>query len=560
MESVYARFVFKMFATLVFAASAVCGSVHAQGSMNVVLRGNWDNNALPTVSGYQYNDVWGYAAGGREYAFVGSTVGIHVIDVTNPTAMVHIAQLNSGCVSTIWHDFATYQNYLYVISDNCAGSTLQVWDLGSLPAAPTLVYNSNAHFSTAHTLFINEQSGRIYVSGANTQMNGILILDILGHPTTPTLAASFFLGAYTHDTYVHNDTLYAFFGTNGVGSFDLTNLTNPYAMGYTYAYPEAGYAHSGWGAKNNKTLIWIDETQDKGIHVGSVEDPYDISWTNNFRSTLLAPAHTNSIAHNVIVVGDYAYISYYQDGLQIWNISNPTIPVRAGYYDTNINATYTGMFGAWGIHRPLPSGNILVSDTQNGLFVLQFNSVFPAEMVNFEADALQDRVHLRWSTESEVSCRSFMVQRSQDGKTFEDVVEVAAAGNSTQLLNYDSYDEAPLPGRSFYRLRQNDFDGNTSFGEVREVDLGKGTFNMTAYPNPSNAGDRVSIRIEALQAASAEMEVTDLMGRTLLHQDIALQPGVAELDLPSADWASGSYLLRLTAEGVRLEQKLLITR
>ncbi|HEX2899558.1 MAG TPA: T9SS type A sorting domain-containing protein, partial [Bacteroidia bacterium] len=326
------------------------------------------------------------------------------------------------------------------------------------------------------------------------------------------------------------------------------------------AYPEAGYAHSGWGAKNNKTLIWIDETQDKGIHVGSVEDPYDISWTNNFRSTLLAPAHTNSIAHNVIVVGDYAYISYYQDGLQIWNISNPTIPVRAGYYDTNINATYTGMFGAWGIHRPLPSGNILVSDTQNGLFVLQFNSVFPAEMVNFEADALQDRVHLRWSTESEVSCRSFMVQRSQDGKTFEDVVEVAAAGNSTQLLNYDSYDEAPLPGRSFYRLRQNDFDGNTSFGEVREVDLGKGTFNMTAYPNPSNAGDRVSIRIEALQAASAEMEVTDLMGRTLLHQDIALQPGVAELDLPSADWASGSYLLRLTAEGVRLEQKLLITR
>ncbi len=556
METVYNRFVSKIILATILFLTVAAGSLFSQGSMNVVMRANWDNNALPTVSGYQYNDVWGYESGGREYAFIGSTVGVHVIDVTNPSSLVNIAQLNSGCVSTIWRDFATYQNFLYVISDNCAGSSLQVFDLSPLPGVPTLVYNSTAHFTTAHTLTINSQSGRIYVSGANTQMNGVLILDILGHPATPTLAASFFLGSYTHDTYEHNDTLYAFFGSNGVGSFDLVNLANPAALGYIFGYPEAGYAHSGWGAKNNKTLVWIDETQDKGIHIGDISDPYNFLWQGNFRSSLLAPVHTNSMAHNIVVVENYAYVSYYQDGLQVWDISNPGSPVRLGYYDTNVNATYTGMFGAWGVHPPLPSGNILISDTENGLFVLQLNTVFPANMVNFQAVAQQAGVQLNWSTESEVSCESFTVERSANGTDFSEVNEVTGAGNSTTLLTYASYDENPLPGRSFYRLRQNDFDGNFTYSEVKEVDFGKGTFNLVAFPNPASANESMTLRVEALQAANADLEVTDLLGRKIWGQTVLLIPGIADFELPSANWAAGTYLLRMNADGIQLDQKL----
>jgi hypothetical protein len=266
------------------------------------------------------------------------------------------------------------------------------------------------------------------------------------------------------------------------------------------------------------------------------------------------------MAHNVVVVGDYAYVSYYQDGLQIWNVASPATPVRAGYYDTNANSSYTGMFGAWGVHPPLPSGNMLISDTQNGLFVLQFNNVFPANMVNFEANVLQDRVHLNWSTESEVSCRSFTIERSADGSAFEPLTEVAAAGNSTTLLSYSSYDNAPLPGRSFYRLRQNDFDGNFSHGEVKEVNFGKGIFSLTAFPNPAAAGESVSVRIEALETAAADLQVVDLMGRSIYHDSMNLMPGVVDIELPSAAWAAGSYLLRLTADGTQLEQKIKIAR
>jgi choice-of-anchor B domain-containing protein len=559
MRSVYAKYVFKILA--IFGCLPVlCGSgVHGQGSMNVVLRGNWDNNALPTVAGYQYNDVWGYAAAGREYGIIGSTVGVHVIDITVPTTPVQVAQLNSGCASTRWRDFATYQNYLYAISDNCAGSTLQIFDLTPLPGVPTLVYNSSAFFSTAHTLSINPVSRRIYIGGANTQNNGILILDIT-NPIVPTLAADFLLGAYTHDVYVHNDTLYAFFGTNGMGSFDLVNLAAPYALGYIFGYPENGYAHSGCGINNNKHMVWLDETADKGIHVGNVTDPYNITFELNFRSALLGPAFTNSMAHNAVAVGDLLYVSYYQDGLQIWNVSDPLSPVRVGYYDTNVNATYTGMFGAWGVHPPLPSGNILISDTQNGLFVLQFNNVFPANMVNFTADALETTVHLRWSTESETGCEKFVVERSMDGEQFEDVTAKPAAGNSTTTLDYEAFDPHPLPGRSFYRLRQVDFDGNHSYSTVREVNFDPNGLGITAFPNPAHAHDHVMLQFRAVEAAHADLDVYDMMGRRVAHQGLELVPGTVEMELPAMDWAEGSYLVRLNAEGRQAEQKIVITR
>ncbi|MFN8393469.1 MAG: choice-of-anchor B family protein [Bacteroidia bacterium] len=561
MKLVYAGLRTKSFVGVLFALIAITSSAYSQGSQNVVLRSNWDNNALPTVAGYQYNDVWGYAAAGREYAFIGSTVGVHVIDITVPTAPVHLFQLNSACASSRWRDFATYQNYLYVIADNCAGAGLQIYNLNTLPgAAPTLVYNSTAHFTSAHTIFINPNSGRIYIGGANTQMNGVIILDIQGHPTTPTMAATFTLGAYTHDMYVHNDTLYAFFGSSGVGSFDLVNLSFPYAMGYIAGYPESGYAHSGWGIKNNRKLVWLDETSDKGVHVADIEDPWNITWQNNFRSALLAPTHVNSMPHNAVAVGDILYVSYYQDGLQVWNMANPAAPVRLGYYDTNTNGTYTGMFGAWGIHPPLPSGNILVSDTENGLFVLQLNAVFPVQFSSFEVDALQNRVNLRWTTQSENNCQSFEIERSADGLAFSKIGEVAGAGTSSLQHDYSSFDGSPLQGKSFYRIKQVDFDGNSQYSEIREVEYAPATFSMRSYPNPAASGSGIRLAIDAQDAAVAELEVFDMVGRLMHRESVDIVPGTHSIYWPSTDWSNGTYMAVLAYAGKQVQEKIVISK
>ena len=225
----------------------------------------------------------------------------------------------------------------------------------------------------------------------------------------PTLAADFTLGAYTHDIYVHHDTLWAFFGGGGIASFDLVNLANPYQMGYLFSYPESGYAHSGWGINNNKNLVWSDETSGKSLKVGNISDPWNPTFQTLFKSALLAPTYVNSIAHNPIALGNLLFCSYYEDGIQVWDMTTPTAPVRVAWYDTQVNAIYNGMVGAWGVYPNLPSGKILVSDTQNGLFILQRTVPTPVSLTSFNAVAMQDRVKLGWSTESELNNDKFEI-------------------------------------------------------------------------------------------------------------------------------------------------------
>jgi hypothetical protein len=65
------------------------------------------------------------------------------------------------------------------------------------------------------------------------------------------------------------------------------------------------------------------------------------------------------------------FVSYYHDGLQVFDVSTPEDPKRIAWFDTFIESSHVGYAGAWGVHSSLPSGRILISDITNGLFVLE---------------------------------------------------------------------------------------------------------------------------------------------------------------------------------------------
>jgi len=75
------------------------------------------------------------------------------------------------------------------------------------------------------------------------------------------------------------------------------------------------------------------------------------------------------MAHNLIIKDNLLYVSHYHDGLWIWDISDPSNPSYVASYDTYTPAGHESYRGAWGVYPLLPSGNILVSDMQYGLFV-----------------------------------------------------------------------------------------------------------------------------------------------------------------------------------------------
>ena len=84
---------------------------HAQSSQNMNLLAQWDNNALPSKSGIVYNDIWGYASGGSEYAIVGVVDSILFFDVSDPANPVEVDGVAGG-ERSLWRDMKSYTHYL----------------------------------------------------------------------------------------------------------------------------------------------------------------------------------------------------------------------------------------------------------------------------------------------------------------------------------------------------------------------------------------------------------------------------------------------------------------
>jgi hypothetical protein len=120
---------------------------------------------------------------------------------------------------------------------------------------------------------------------------------------------------------------------------------------------------------DNTVYALADETHGTRIKLCDASNPTDI----NIFSMVGSGVHPLSIIHNIIVRGDVMHVSYYHDGYYAWDISDHENPFLLGYYDTSAEPHAQNYKGAWGVHPLLPSGVVLVSDMQEGLFVFGLN-------------------------------------------------------------------------------------------------------------------------------------------------------------------------------------------
>jgi hypothetical protein len=107
-----------------------------------------------------------------------------------------------------------------------------------------------------------------------------------------------------------------------------------------------------------------------------VTDPFNIVMVSNFI------ASQGSTPHNPYVHNNLLYVAYYQEGLQVFDVSDPLNVTRVGFFDTFPLNTGGGFLspdyqGAWGAYPFLPSGLMLVSDMQSGLFILNTDTITP---------------------------------------------------------------------------------------------------------------------------------------------------------------------------------------
>jgi len=326
-----------------------------------------------TYNNQKLSNIWGYAAGGREYALVGAALGMSIVDVTNPDSPVEISQISGP--NSQWREIKTYQHYAYIVSEG--GSGVQIVDLTPLPAPPVTFHSYfgngaiNGTLTKAHALHVDESKGYLYLYGTNLFGGKAIVCNLNTDPYNPSYVNYVNFGSgnagYVHDGYVDNDILYA--SHIYTGQFAIYNLADKNNIIQVATQPTPGlFTHNTW--RNGNYLFTTDEVSNSFL------TSYDISNTSNITQLdkIQSNPGSSSIVHNTYIHNDFAITSWYKDGFTIVDVSRPANMVQVGNYDT-YDAGGNGFEGAWGVYPYLPSGTIVASNirklnTQNGeLFV-----------------------------------------------------------------------------------------------------------------------------------------------------------------------------------------------
>ncbi|WP_100643959.1 choice-of-anchor B family protein [Alteromonas facilis] len=379
---------------------------------NISLLAHVPLSDLPTNSS-SANDIWGHVDLNtmREYAIIGLRRGIAVVDVTSPENPEVIGSVVGQ--STVWRDIKVYQYYstseqrwrayAYAGADS-VNEGLTIIDLNQLPDSVSLAARSNED-ERAHNVYISNidyttntaLSGRtplLHVTGSEN-FGGAWRSFSFKDPTLPT-AEYAKVGAvrssdYTHDASsllitderAQRDCVDAGTGPcNVILDFNEDNLilwdhsqsSSATELGRE-TYPNASYVHSGWWSEDKQYVILHDELDEQQRGLNTTVHFFDISDLNS--PTLVASwvGPTRAIDHNGFVRGNRYYMSNYERGVTILDISDPTAPEQVGFFDTFGSSDNASFNGTWGVYPYLPSGIILASDIQGGLYILRDETI-----------------------------------------------------------------------------------------------------------------------------------------------------------------------------------------
>lgn len=346
--------------------------MHAQDSLNMTLIYHWDDATVianTTSIANRYNEVWGFVQNNREYAVIGSTKGTHIIDVTNDENIFEAAFIEgtNSANNIIHRDYHDYNGYLYAVADEGADISLQIMDISNLPDTVTVPVNGldlggDNTILRSHNIFIDTATARMY--SANFKLK----VYTLANPLQPELIQSLSFPQGVHDMYVENDTAYVNDGYSGLYVYDLTDIDSVLQIGELTNYPTSGYNHAGWLNSKTRQYIMADETHGSPLKLLDVSNLQNIEIMSMFSSEVDS---AYSIAHNPIIKEELVYSSYYHDGVYVFDVSDPFNPIIKGFYDTSLEPNANNFKGCWGVYPFLPSGKILASDMENGLFVLR---------------------------------------------------------------------------------------------------------------------------------------------------------------------------------------------
>ncbi|MDP6939080.1 MAG: choice-of-anchor B family protein [Planctomycetota bacterium] len=440
----------------------------AFNSQNVTLQAWMPLNQIDNAA--NGNDCWGYTSpSGREYALMCTSSGTNFIEITDPTNPVLVKHISGP--NSLWRDVKTYQDFAYAVSEG--GSGIQVMKMTNIDNGNVTLVNTidDVGTSATHNVAINTDSGYLYRLGGDS--NGARIYNLNANPANPQYVGSW-NSRYIHDAqiityasgpYAGREVMFACGGFNngwsstGLTIVDVTNKGNMQTLDQVY-YSNPGYSHQGWLSSDLNYFYLGDELDEDGTypsttHIIDVSDPANASAVGTYTNG------NTAVTHNLYTVGDMVFAANYTSGMRLYDASDPLNMTEFGYFDTSNGGDGATFNGLWSLYPYFPSGTVIGSDLEGGLFV--------------------------WTISG-------------------NLLDITMVGGPPATLDPDG-DSAPLtitetqPGDLMTGTESLNFDTGTGFTSVPLTNLGGGNYDAV-FP-PTNCGDQVQWYIEALDKDGA---------------------------------------------------------
>ena len=329
------------------------------------------------------NDIWGYTSpSGREYALLGNHDGVGIAEVTdprNPVVLTEIPHPASG-----WSDMKVYDEYAYVVNEN--GGGMQVLDLRLIDQGIVTVAPAHPQeFGNAHNIALNAESGFAYPCGTSPVI-GFIAYDLSDPANPQTDPDWFWADEYVHDVHFVNyddcpyggrsgpcEIAFASCGGAGLRIVDVTDKANMTTIA-SRTYPGLDYCHQAWTTEDHKYLLMGDEGDEISFGFATSTYVWDVQDVAN--PTLVSTVTNGHFAvdHNLYVRGNFMFAANYASGLRIFDVTDAPNAQEVGWYDTP-SLAIVWYVGAWGVYPFLPSGNILISNMETGLYVFDVTQV-----------------------------------------------------------------------------------------------------------------------------------------------------------------------------------------
>jgi len=325
------------------------------------------------------SDCWGYVApqSNREYAIMTHSDGTAFIEVTNPGNPQIVA--NIAGPNSLWRDVKVYGNHAYSVSEG--GSGIQIFQLANIDFGNVSLVGTIDDFGTSatHNVAIDEESGFLYRIGGGD--NGLRIYS-LANPSSPT-----YVGSWT-DRYVHDAQIVTYtegpyagrqiafccggfnggFSETGLCILDVTNKSNIQQLA-CLQYNNPSYSHQGWLTEDRQYFYLNDELDEQDFGTPTTTRIIDVSDLDNPVQVGTFSNGESSIDHNLYTLGNLILEANYRSGLRVFDASNPLEPTEIAFFDTYPADNLAQFNGIWSVYPYLPSGVIIGSDLERGLFV-----------------------------------------------------------------------------------------------------------------------------------------------------------------------------------------------